>query len=228
MLKCDLQDSTNDLLESVKSFERTVSNQHRRIHQQIADDLVRRPLRFLTPLLRDVVNKISSHALYKVLEIHDRYLPVGSGKTQINPECSGVTKQTMGLPCIHISLKCVDIGRSLSIHEFHARWRIYETDENHPVDPRLFVLEPNIVQTRGRPAGSINQPTASQIITSQQATQQDASTRREPSAFEYVLAQEDLGRGECGRGYGNEGQYGRQCGGKDAGIPGHMTGVIEF
>ena len=100
---------------------------------------------------------------------------------------------------------------------------------------------------RGRPAGATNIPTS-----------QDTSTRREPSAFERVLSQEEpRGRG-CGRGHGRVQPYNQPNGqqtpregdrsnephgnarggrpgaqraghrGQYEGIPGDMTGIMEF
>src|SRR5882762_11820823 len=73
--------------------------------------------------------------------------------------------------------------RSLSISQFHSHWHLSpsSTEEVAPTDPQLLVLEPQIVRTRDRPAGSQNCPPQ---------TTQNNSTRREPSGFEYEATEE--------------------------------------
>src|SRR3984957_3175178 len=71
-----------------------------------------------------------------------------------------------------------------------------------PTGPQLLVLEPQIVRTRDRPAGSQNCPPQ---------TTQNNSTRREPSGFEYEATGEARDRDrnrEQGQG-GRRGQAGR-------------------
>jgi hypothetical protein len=52
-----------------------------------------------------------------------------------------------------------------------------------PIDPQLLMLEPQIVRTRDRPAGSRNCPPQ---------TTQNNYTRREPSGFEYEATEEAI------------------------------------
>jgi hypothetical protein len=86
--------------------------------------------------------------------------------------------------------------RPLSLDQFHEQWYLYRHEDLPPVNSRTIVLEPRVVESgRGRPTG------ASNIPASQQTGRQDTSTRREPSAFERLLSQEEprrRGRG-CGR-----------------------------
>jgi hypothetical protein len=171
MLKRDLQVSTNDLLNTVRSFERTVSHQHTRIQQDLADEQVTVSLKLRIPLFRDVINKISNFALQKVLATYNRHLPLGPGKEDIKP-CTEIMTRTFAIPCIHMIKQYTDAQRSLSTDQFHQNWHLYP-QHAVSVDPRLLVLEPSIVRTRGRPAGSANR-----------------LTQRDPSAFEIVLSQE--------------------------------------
>jgi hypothetical protein len=76
--------------------------------------------------------------------------------------------------------------RPSSLDQFHEQWYLYRHEDLPPVNPRMIVLESRVVESgRGRPAGATNIPT------SQQTGRQDTSTRREPSAFERVLSQEE-------------------------------------
>jgi len=100
LLKRDLQVSTQDLLETWISFDRTIQRQHTTIKQVHEDDKVVRPLRFVRhPLFQLVLNQVSSYVLGKVMDIKNHYL--GPGGAPFSPECSGQTMQNTGMPCIH-------------------------------------------------------------------------------------------------------------------------------
>jgi hypothetical protein len=96
-----------------------------------------------SPLVGDVLTKASQHALRKVFNIHDRYLPSGPGKEEIPLLCSGNTKRTMGIPCIHIIKECVDMQQPLSLDQFH-----YRHEDLPPVNLRMIVLEPRVVSLK--------------------------------------------------------------------------------
>ncbi|EED11778.1 conserved hypothetical protein [Talaromyces stipitatus ATCC 10500] len=165
-LKRDLQVSTNDLLETFESFDRTVTRQHVIIKQTHEDD--------------------------KVLNMKNDFL--GPTKKPFNPEYSGITKRTIGIPCIHIIKHCIDSEEPLQPYHFHQHWQLYSSEELPLIDPHIIVLNPAVVQGRGRPRGSINHPIASQAISIR-----DSSIRRELSAFEHVIAQGNLNTGSRGR-----------------------------
>jgi hypothetical protein len=263
MLKRDLGTSVADLLTVIRSFERTVTHQHELFKKALDQERINKPTSMLkSPLVGDVLTKASQHALRKVFNIYNRYLPPGPGKEEIPLLCSGNTKRTMGIPCIHIIKECVDMQRPLSLDQFHEQWYLYRHEDLPPVNPRMIVLEPRVVESgRGRPAGATNIPT------SQPAGRQDTSTRREPSAFERVLSQEEPRRRGRGRGRGrvqpsrpngqqtpqearregdsgNNEPHGNTRGGRRGargrgaqradqrgqydGIPGDMTGIMEF
>jgi hypothetical protein len=262
MLKRDLGTSVADLLTVIRSFERTVTHQHELFKKALDQERINKPTSMLkSPLVGDVLTK-AQHALRKVFNIYNRYLPPGPGKEEIPLLCSGNTKRTMGIPCIHIIKECVDMQRPLSLDQFHEQWYLYRHEDLPPVNPRMIVLEPRVVESgRGRPAGATNIPT------SQPAGRQDTSTRREPSAFERVLSQEEPRRRGRGRGRGrvqpsrpngqqtpqearregdsgNNEPHGNTRGGRRGargrgaqradqrgqydGIPGDMTGIMEF
>ena len=154
-LKRDLQVSTNDLLTVIRSFERTVTNQHANLQQQLADARITKPIQYLSFLFTNVLTKISRHAIGKVAAIRDAYLPPGRDKKEIK-ECTGATTRTLGIPCIHVIKSHVDEQRPLSIDQFHRHWHLHAPETLPPVDPRLLLLEPRVNRTRGRPAGAIN------------------------------------------------------------------------
>ncbi|KAN0072959.1 hypothetical protein V8E54_009073 [Elaphomyces granulatus] len=101
---------------------------------------------------------------------------------------------------------------------------LYRHEDLPPVNPRMIVLEPHVVESgHGRPAGATNIPT------SQPAGRQDTSTRREPSAFERVLSQEEPRR--RGRGRGRVQPYSRPNGQQtpqEKGIVGTMNLMVTL
>ena len=188
--------------------------QHIRIQHELADERIKRPLSLLIPLFRDILNKVSTFALSKAFAIYSRYLPIGQGKDPIKP-CTGVTKRTQGIPCIHDIKRLYDSGQSLQMTDFHVHWHICPQN-NDPIDPRLLVREPVVVRSRGRPVAS-------------------SSTRREPSSFErteqainrQIRAQRGSRRG--GQGGGRRGgRRGGRTDGQYDGIPQVMTGILQF
>jgi hypothetical protein len=208
-LKRDLEVSTHDMLATIQPIERTITYRHQEVRRGLEKDRIDVPLRLLSPLFNRVVKKISSYALAKVASLRDEYLPVGGpGKKTIPTDCTGVTRRTRGIPCIHKIKECFEAQRSLSVNDFHLHWHLYEAQDTIQIDPRLLVLEPRVVRSRGRPAGSLNRIIpSSQMTASQQgpAPSQDSSTRRDPSRFERVISQEAANRGGRGgrRGRGN-------------------------
>lgn len=210
-LKRDLHVSTNDLLGVVQSFERTVTNQHINLQQQIDDERIKKQPHHLDFLFRNLLGKIANHAIRLVVKIRDYYLPVGPGKAVIK-DCTGTTRKTLGIPCIHEIQTYVNAKNTLGMAQFHPHWYITTLESLPPIDPRLLVLEPQRNRTRGRPKGAKNKPT-SQEEASTQATAtdtqsiQDSSTHREASRFEVIL-QEGRGR-RCGRGRGRSHGGGR-------------------
>ena len=162
MLKRDLGTSVADLLTVIRSYERTVTHQHELFKKVLDQERINKPTSMLkSPLVGDVLTKASQHALRKVFNIYNRYLPPGLGKEEIPLLCSGNTKRTMGIPCIHIIKECVDMQRPLSLDQFHEQWYLYRHEDLPPVNPRMIVLGPRVVESgRGRPAGATNIPTS--------------------------------------------------------------------
>ncbi|KAN0083867.1 hypothetical protein V8E54_002955 [Elaphomyces granulatus] len=77
----------------------------------------------------------------------------------------------MGIPCIHTIKEFFESTRPLKKAHFHPQWHL-DSRPDEVLDPRLFLLEPKVSRSRGRPAG---------------ATNQDRSTRRDASGFEHEL-----------------------------------------
>ena len=235
MIKRDLEVSTNDFLTALRSMERTLTHQHRKVIDEIEQEKVSISVSHRIPLFREVIGKISSTAIAKALALRNNYLPVGASGT-LHGFDKGECRGSHAFTRFAWRLKAFEGQRSLSISQFHSHWHLSpsSTEEVAPTDPQLLVLEPQIVRTRDRPAGSQNCPPQ---------TTQNNSTRREPSGFEYEATEEardrdrnreqgqggrrgQAGRGRDGRGRGKPRE--RPWASQYAGIPSEMTGVLEF
>ena len=78
MIKKDLEVSTNDFLTGLRSMERTLTHQHRKVIDEIEQEKVSISVSHRIPLFREVIGKISSTALAKALALRNNYLPVGA------------------------------------------------------------------------------------------------------------------------------------------------------
>src|SRR6267143_5785368 len=86
MIKRDLEVSTDDFLTALRSMERTLTHQHRKVIDEIEQEKVNISVSHRIPLFREIIGKISSTSLAKALALRNNYLPVGA------PEpCTGLT-----------------------------------------------------------------------------------------------------------------------------------------
>ena len=162
------------------------------------------PIHCKKPVFRDLFTKVSPFALKKVLP---HYLKV------LNKDMKPCTKYfttTMGLPCAHvIEQRMSEAAGVLMIEDIHPHWLLEkaiprsdqapeddsdadsssEIDSDVVIDPTdlelLHVNDPARVKPRGRPSGARNK-------SKKKRTHQEAfedSTQREPSQFEYAIAQ---------------------------------------
>jgi hypothetical protein len=194
ILKRDLQMvSKNDLLSCIRSFEQTVKAQHRALKDRLDDARIRQPIKLLIPFYRDVINKVSPHALHKVHAIYEQYLPLhprNHRKPPIPDGCTGVTTATMGIPCIHVIKQLYDTQQSLNMRDFHRHWHItqeLEGEDEHAQEELWNLLEPAVVQGNGQPKGTSNKrknypPPLDQAqfeIIEQTSTQVSSTTQRQ-------------------------------------------------
>ncbi|EED15551.1 conserved hypothetical protein [Talaromyces stipitatus ATCC 10500] len=216
IIKRDLGTSTMDLLRATLSIEMTIEKQHQKIWQEIEDERVQIKIDFKNlRLFKHVLKKVSSHALKIIHSIFERYLPESApDKKPIKP-CTGVTRRTLGIPCIHKIKEYYEADTSIELFEFCPHWQLHTDEDLPPMDPRELVLELEVIRPRGRPPGAINWPTTSE----QSQSAEDRSTRRDPSAFEHLLTQESSRgrgsghvRGSCGGGQARSGRGARQRG----------------
>src|SRR5882762_4335631 len=82
MIKRDLEVSTNDdFLTALRSMERTLTHQHRKVIDEIEQEKVNISVSHRILLFREVIGKISSTAIAKALALRNNYLPVGASGT---------------------------------------------------------------------------------------------------------------------------------------------------
>src|ERR1700719_4589848 len=122
MIKRDLEVSTNDFLTALRSMERTLTHQHRKVIDEIEQEKVNISVSHRILLFREVIGKISSIAIAKALALRNNYLPVGASGTLhgYKGECRGSHAFTR----FAWRLKAFEGQRSLSISQFHSHWHL--------------------------------------------------------------------------------------------------------
>ena len=175
VLKDYLMTSRGDLLRVVERIENMVLNQYNKYRDQIASarNRIKYEHRFeKMPFLPiDIHRTITPPAIEHVRkqdELRQKY----RRERRFYP-CTGSFERINGLPCYHTIQSVENAGSSLRMaHLDDDHWR-YQRREGHSIvpppghpRPYQFVLEPLPVQSRGAPRRN------------------EASTRRDPSAFE--------------------------------------------
>ncbi len=206
-LKHALQVSTGDLKTVVDRISHVLTNQHIEYLAAVDTAKMRVPLALRIALLRDLVGRISPHALRKVFEQYERLTVTAT----VLPACTNVFTTTMGLPCSHRIQERLASNGVLALDDIHCHWHLERPIVPVPIDPRLLVVDPMVIRPRGRAPGSRGRNRAEQ------------STQRDYSAFELV---EDGGRGRRRR-RGQAVERGRQRGGQQHGgrVPDSVPGA---
>jgi hypothetical protein len=173
VLKDYLMTSTGDLLRVVARIEQMVKSQYSKYAKEIASSKHRtkfqhklKSMPFLPPRIHDVltppaIERIRQQDLLRQKEQQQR---------RSGHPCSGLFKKTNGLPCRHTLQEVMAARSTLRLnHLYNDHWR-YQRDQGPSVfsstRPYQSILEPLTAQTRGAPRRN------------------EASTRRDPSAFE--------------------------------------------
>lgn len=184
LLKRDLEVSTNDLLETVRSFERTILQLYHRVQSLIARDRSQTFSALNISLFAEVHGKISSFALFKAFDSYKKIVASPRIEDGLHTH-EGITFKSQGLPCIHAILTLHHRHLPLQMHHFHRQWWIQPLSQE-PLDPRLLVQDPAVIRTRGRPTGAQNKP--------------KKSSQRDLSAFEHT--EQAISRGKIIKGRG--------------------------
>ena len=118
LLKRDLPSSRADLLSTVGHVEISLVRQEHTVKESVEIDRVRRPASLELFMFRDIINRISRYALFKVHDIYSKHLPPGNGKAPIE-ECSGSTV-CAGIHCVHVLSSLYETQQSLQRTHFHS------------------------------------------------------------------------------------------------------------
>lgn len=173
VLKDYLMTSTGDLLRVVRRIEQIVKSQYSKYAKEIASSKHRarfqhkiEAMPFLPPGIHDVltppaIERIRQQDLLRQKEQQQR---------RGGHPCSGLFEKTNGLPCRHTLQEVMAARSTLRLnHLYGDHWR-YQREHGPSIHsssrPYPSVLEPFTAQTRGAPRRN------------------EASTRRDPSAFE--------------------------------------------
>ena len=182
VLKDSIKASTVDLYDMFHRIESAVQLQERQIYAEIQHQRSHIHHRFRIDPLKDVVRKVSAHAL---TSLYNQYMKARHATAESPlPDCSGAFRKTMGLPCSHDIVLHLQSQTSIQVSEIHSQWHLKDrltppATVEVPENSRLGhedVQNPAVAVVRGRPRGALG------------------TTRREPSLFERVEASLAPGR----------------------------------
>lgn len=130
------------------------------------------------PLYQNIRFKVSNFALNRIIDEHRKVdEKIKKKKKPEIANCSCTLKLAWGLPCEHIIHHRIQSQQPIQLTEIDPHWYIKTIAK----EPRRDVPhDPSQVKSKGRPRGSDNLAKAST----------SKSTRRQPSYFEVVEAQE--------------------------------------
>ena len=165
--------STGDLLRVVGRIEQMVKSQYNKYRKEIASS--RHSTKFQhkldsMPFLPAGIHDVLTPPAIERIRQQDLLRQKEQKQRRGGHPCSGLFEKTNGLPCRHTLQKIITAGSTLRLnHLYDDHWRYRREQELSAfLSPRPYqsVLEPLIAQTRGAPRKN------------------EASTRRDPSAFE--------------------------------------------
>jgi hypothetical protein len=184
-LKSSLQVSTRDLKAIYEKITLLLQNQHTEHDGMVAKNKSRIPHSANDSFYSHLVGRISSFALGKIWEQQYQLT---------SPEpllaCTRSFMNSMGLPCAHRIQERLAIGQVLELQDIHRHWHFLP---QVLLVMQPLILDPQITQTRGRPAAAkrSGHRKPNRALQTRQAL---SSTRREPSAFELIERPKTLTR----------------------------------
>jgi hypothetical protein len=175
VLKSYLQVSTGDLHSVYEKIMLLLKNQHAEFDAAIEQNRTRTPHTARDPFYSALVGRISNYALGKLWEQKHRL----TGPDILLP-CTQAFTKSMGMPCAHQMRTRLQENGVLLLEDIHRHWYL-QLQPILVVEP--LVLEPEVAQTRGRPATTV-EPTCRPLNRASRGRLPASSTRREPSSFE--------------------------------------------
>lgn len=130
VLKTNLKFSTGDLMAVVDSIETLLINQRKDYNTRLANAKRNVPWEFNAPVFRNLIGRVTAHAIWKIHEQYERLRAVTEADPL--PPCTKVFFSTMGLPCSHMikaRMEEVDggLGRIL-MRDISYHWRFIKPD----------------------------------------------------------------------------------------------------
>jgi hypothetical protein len=176
VLKDHLATSTGDLLRVVERIEQMVNSQYNKYKKMISSS--RHSTKFAhslesIPFLPTGIHDVLTPPAIERIRQQEILRQKKQKQPRSNHPCSGLFEKTNGLPCHHTLQSVSRSGSTLRLdYPYDDHWRYQrEQGQSIQVSPRPYqsVREPLPAHTRGRPRRN------------------EASTRRDPSAFERLV-----------------------------------------
>lgn len=183
VIKDAIRCSGGDLDKVLYHISAILRRQQEEYRAELARQAASRPKKLLNPVFRLVLERVSHHALFKTdkivqrlsrlqIEHHEKHKD--DNAPFILDPCTHACSNSMGIPCIHKIHEQLGCGMSLLLEDFHEYWRFERSADHTPLDPRLFVKDPQECITKGRMSKRKRQSRGGNLIV------------REPSKFEIV------------------------------------------
>jgi hypothetical protein len=164
VIKRYLQVSTGNLYSVLEKLSLMLAAQHRE-HSAAMDKARNRiPQSFRCTLFNTLIGHITPYALWRAYDQKQLL-----DRPTLHHQCQRSYMNSMGIPCYHIIRDRIAQNQVLYCHDFHPRWFFNRPLESFIQIALRPILNPIMVQTRGRPR-KLQQP--------------KSSTAREPSRFE--------------------------------------------
>jgi MULE transposase domain len=157
VIKDAARNSGGDLDKILSHLLAIFRRQQGEYRAELARQMASRPPRLLNPIYRLVLGRVSSHALLKTEEIiqslrglqaeHQAKYKDENIPFALDPcACSDST----GIPCIHRIHDWLTQGVSLPLEDFHEHWSLERSADRSPLDPSLFIHEPQERIVKGK------------------------------------------------------------------------------
>ncbi|KAF8412056.1 hypothetical protein HHK36_000009 [Tetracentron sinense] len=213
-LKRYLQVSTSNLTTAWQSFDNLINQQHTDIKSSFSVSRIKMPHVYNQIFYRELCGLVSIYALGKIEEQKELAESYQASNMVDAQKCKHVIRRSLGIPCAHELVIYVKEGRSLPLSMIHDHWkrltlvdessskelfkdiapefemiiaRYIKSNQHQKVeikqklreiaDPASIQMKEPVVpvKQRGRPKGSVKR-----------LPKNSKSTKRDPSAFEYV------------------------------------------
>jgi MULE transposase domain len=158
VIKDAIRSSGGDLDKVLYHISAILRRQLEEYRGELARQTASPPRNLLNPIYQLILKHISYHALLKTDEIvqHLRGLQEehqekhkDNAPFTLDP-CARSCSNSMGIPCIHRICERLTYGVALLLEDFHEHWSLERSADCTPLNPHLFVKEPQECMTKMR------------------------------------------------------------------------------